>query len=192
MRRVSWRAARVFGSTPPTLTANPVTLRQPAEKDIPAITVGYNDPDTIRWFSVPEKWTHETARDYVDRLVPLWWAGGVEVVFAIADDLDSYAGSIDLSVRRDDPAVGEVGYFVLPDFRRRGYAVSAVRAISRWGFEVLGPQRIQLRWAAGNDVSGQVAARAGFATEGLMRQALMINGKRRDCWVASLLRDEVV
>jgi RimJ/RimL family protein N-acetyltransferase len=186
------RAARVFGADRPALAAGPVTLRQPMKKDVPAITAGYNDPDVIQWFGVPETWTETKALDYVDRRVPLWWTSGVEAVFAIADDLDSYAGSVDLSLRRDDPAVGEVGYFVLPNHRGRGYAAAAARSISRWGFEALGLARIQIRWEAGNDASGRVAAKAGFSTEGLMRQALLINGRRRDCWVAALLRDEVV
>ncbi|AGL14689.1 GNAT family N-acetyltransferase [Actinoplanes sp. N902-109] len=185
------RAARVFSGEPPRLTAGQVTLRRPVPADVPAMTAGYNDPDVARWFGVPEVWTTVRARDYVDRQVPQWWTGGVEAVFAIADHLDSYVGSVDLSVRRDDPAVGEVGYFVRPDHRRRGYAAAAVRAISRWGFAELGLERIQIRWEAGNAASGRVAAKAGFTSEGLMRQALVINGRRRDCWVASLLRDEV-
>ncbi|GAA2527779.1 GNAT family N-acetyltransferase [Winogradskya humida] len=186
------RTARAFHAGHPVIKAGPVTLRKPAEKDILSVTRTFNDPEVVRWFAPPQPYHESHGRRYVTVRVDEWWASGAEAVFAIADHLDAYTGSIDLRVSDNDPAVGEVGYFVAPWARGRGYAVAATRAISRWGFEELGLERIQLRWEAGNELSGKVSAGSGFTTEGSLRQALKINGTRRDCWVASRLREEAV
>jgi RimJ/RimL family protein N-acetyltransferase len=183
--------ARAFASPPPELAAGPVTLRQMTEADIPSVTMVRNDPEVARWFGIRLPYPEELAREHVLVNVPNRWKSAEEATFAISAGSVTYAGAVDLRVIGTDPAAGEVGYYVAPAARGRGYATAAVRAISRWGFEQLGLSRIQIRWQDGNEGSRRVAEKAGFRTEGLLRQALVINGVRRDCWVASLLEGEV-
>jgi RimJ/RimL family protein N-acetyltransferase len=185
------RAARTFGGAHPTLTAGELTLRPPTRRDVPGIVECHSDPETARWFDVPQPYTIEDAHTHVDRDVPRRWARGDEAVFAIADAADAYAGSVDLRIRAGDPGVGEVGFAVSPGRRGRGHAVAAVREICRWGFAELGLSRIEWRAEVGNDASRRVAEKAGFTVEGLLRQALRTSAGRRDCWVGSLLTDAV-
>jgi RimJ/RimL family protein N-acetyltransferase len=185
------RSARTFAGAHPTLPAGVVTLRPPERRDIPGIVECRSDPETARWFGVPQPYTAEDARTHVDRNVPRRWARGVEAVFAIADAADAYAGSVDLRIRPGDPAVGEVGFAVGPRSRGRGCAGAAVREICRWGFADLGLSRIEWRAEVGNDASRRVAEKAGFTVEGLLRQALRTGGGRRDCWVGSLVEGDL-
>jgi RimJ/RimL family protein N-acetyltransferase len=184
------RSARTFGGAHPALAAGDLTLRPPTRWDVPGIVECRSDPETARWFGVPQPFTVQDAHTHVDREVPRLWARGVEAVFAIADAADAYAGSVDLRIRTEDPAVGEVGFVVSPRSRGRGYASAAVREICRWGFAELGLSRIEWRAEVGHDASRRVAERAGFAVEGLLRQALRSGTGRRDCWVGSLLKDD--
>ncbi|WP_305789575.1 GNAT family N-acetyltransferase [Symbioplanes lichenis] len=186
------RSARTFQAEPPVIAAAPVTLRRPEERDIPALVTAMNDPDVVTWFGVHLPYGAAEAESHVRDEVPRLWDRGEEAVFAIVDGRDAYQGEVDVRVTTRDPAVGEVGYLVSPRARGRGYAVAAVKAISRWAFEALGLSRLEIRAADGNDASVRVAVKAGFTVEGLMRQALMINGERHDARVASLLREEVV
>ena len=186
------RAARTFGGAHPTLTGGEVTLRPPTHRDVPGIVECHSDPETARWFGVPQPYTVPDAHNHVDRAVPLRWARGVEAVFAIADAADAYAGTVDLRIRADDPAVGEIGFAVSPRSRGRGLASAAVRGICRWGFAELGLSRIEWRAEVGNDASRRVAEKAGFTVEGLLRRALPTGAVRRDCWVGSLLTDDVL
>jgi RimJ/RimL family protein N-acetyltransferase len=181
------RQARVFGGERPTLDAGPVTLRPPGDDDRDAVVAACRDPETVRWFGVPQPYTAEHARRYVHEEAPAEWARGTEAIFVIADGAGAYAGAVDLRVTPQDPAVGEVGFLVAPQARGRGYAVAALRALSRWGFAELGLRRIQWRAEVGNDASRRVAEKAGFTVEGLLRQALESDGRRFDCWVGSLL-----
>ncbi len=183
-------AARTFPAEPPELDAGRVTLRRPEERDVPDYLAACADPDVARWFGVPPGYSEDDARRYLTETVPREWAIGREAVFAVAEG-DTCVGTVDLRVRDGDPGLGEVGYLLAPGARGKGYATAAVRAISRWGFAALGLRRIEIRVEDGNEPSRRVAAKAGFTEEGLMRQALVINGTPRDFWVSSLLRNEV-
>ncbi|MEV8505200.1 GNAT family N-acetyltransferase [Actinoplanes sp. NPDC051475] len=184
------RTARTFGGEHPTISAETLTLRKPAERDVPAVVACRNDPEVVRWFGVRLPYTAADALRHVAVTVPRRWSGGEEAVFAVVDRDDAYMGSVDLRLTGADPAVGEVGFFVAQSARGRGYAVAAVRAICGWAFDTLGLARIQWRAEVGNEASRRVAQKAGFTMEGLQRQALVIGGERRDCWTASLLRGE--
>ncbi|GAA3912380.1 GNAT family N-acetyltransferase [Actinoplanes auranticolor] len=184
------RAARTFAGAHPTLPAGVVTLRPPARRDIPGIVECRSDPETARWFGVPQPYTREDARTHVDRNVPRRWARGVEAVFAVADAADAYVGSVDLRIRPGDAGVGEIGFAIAPRSRGRGHAGAAVREICRWGFAGLGLSRIEWRAEVGNDASRRVAEKAGFTVEGVLRQALRTGGGRRDCWVGSLVEGD--
>jgi RimJ/RimL family protein N-acetyltransferase len=53
--------------------------------------------------------------------------------------------------------------------RGHGHATRAVGIICRWGFRELGLERIELLAAGVNAASQQVAQRAGFTREALLR-----------------------
>jgi len=184
------KQARVFGIEPPTLDAGPVRLRPPDTRDRTAILVAYQDPQIVRWFGVPQPYTEADARRYVEQEAPQEWARGTEAIFVIADAADAYVGAVDLRISTTDPAVGEVGFLIAPQARGRGYATAAVRALATWGFAELGLIRIQWRAEVGNDASRRVAEKAGFTMEGLVRQGYQDDGRRRDCWIAALLRTD--
>ncbi|MET8153840.1 GNAT family N-acetyltransferase [Actinoplanes sp. NPDC049668] len=184
------RAARTFGGAHPTLPAGALTLRPPEQRDVSRIVATRSDPEVVRWGGVPQPYTETEAGRHVGRTVPYRWARGTEAVFAIADEAGAYAGSVDLHILPGDPAVAEVGYLISPWARGRGYATAATRAVCAWGFEALGLSRIQWRAEVGNVASRRAAEKAGFTMEGMLRQALEINGVRRDCWVGSLLKGE--
>jgi RimJ/RimL family protein N-acetyltransferase len=186
------RQARIFGGPPPTLDAGPVRLRPPAAKDVTATLVAHHDPQIVRWFGVAQPYTEADARRYIEKEAPQEWARGAEAVFVIAGPDDAYAGTADLRISAADPAVGEVGFLVAPQARGRGYATAAVRALAGWGFTELGLTRVQWRAEVGNDASRRVAQKAGFTMEGLVRQGYEEGGRRRDCWIASLLSTDRV
>ncbi|BFU46814.1 GNAT family N-acetyltransferase [Krasilnikovia sp. MM14-A1004] len=202
------RTAYTFGRPPPTLPAGPVTLRPPAERDLPGLALALADPESIRWFGGPYRptdpspparaWSTHGPPDpgaearlaaYVRTDVPGLWARGEEAVFVVADRDDDCAGSIDVRVRCGDPAVGEIGCVIAPGARRRGYATEALRAVSAWGFAALGLRRLEWRAEVDNPGSRRVAEKAGFTIEGIARAGLGRDDGRRDCWVGALLPD---
>jgi RimJ/RimL family protein N-acetyltransferase len=84
---------------------------------------------------------------------------------------ESYLANPDWDVPRI-----EVGYFLVKEFTGNGYATESAKAIIRYAFERMKVLRIDLRCAADNSASIQVAKRCGFTQEGCFRQ----NHRKKD------------
>ena len=90
--------------------------------------------------------------------------------------------------------LGHLGLALRPAFRGRGFGVETLRLLCRYGFAVLGLNRLQLETVANNLPMIRAAERAGFSKEGLLRQASWTVGSFADHVVMGLLatdwRDE--
>lgn len=183
------RRAAVFGAPRPDLPLDgvPGRLRGWQKEDIPWITLTCRDPDSVRFTSIPAPYVQSDAEWYIHEHVPVQWARGAGVGYAIADAEDRYVGSIDLRLSGLEGTEAEIGFLIAPWARRRGYASAAVRTICAWGFETLGLQRIVWMAYLGNDGSRRVAENAGFTIEGVGRAVCVQRGQRLDAWVGSLL-----
>jgi RimJ/RimL family protein N-acetyltransferase len=85
---------------------------------------------------------------------------------------------------------GEIGYVVAPSARGRGVALRSVVLLTRWGFETLGLQRLELRIDPANESSLRIAQRAGYRHEGTLRNLYFKEGLRSDTAVWSRLADD--
>ncbi|MEW2067704.1 GNAT family N-acetyltransferase [Streptomyces sp. NPDC007346] len=87
---------------------------------------------------------------------------------------------------------GWVSYWTTEAARGRGVASAGVRALARWAFGELGLYRLELGHRTDNPASCRVAARAGFAVEGLERAKLRYGDVRYDIERHARLADDVV
>lgn len=172
----SSHASRFARLEPTAINAGELRLRVWDETDIPALLQAAADSEIGRWNPVrlPGAPVGHALADAEQARV---WIASRQVwdghaAWAVCDgtdgDLLGYASLHDLQERH---LSGEVGYWVLPVARGRGVARRAVSATARFGFSVLGLNRIQLYHAVDNPASCAVASGAGFAVEGLARQA---------------------
>lgn len=163
-------------------------LRPSTERDVAAIRAVYSEPDIRHWMG----WGREDlpdeakARANIERSATAW-REGAWAVFRIADaTTDEVVGGVNL--RFGDFEVAEVSYLLRASVRGRGLATRAVRLVSRWAFDELGIERIELRAHPDNDPSCRVAERAGFTREGIERASrAWPDGTRFDSIVYSLL-----
>lgn len=93
--------------------------------------------------------------------------------------------SIDLANRS-----AEIGYVLNPDYRGHGLAAEAGAEVLRFGFEVLGLNRIEARIMQGNDASLRVAEKLGMHFEGWKRDGIYIKGSFRTIGICSILKKE--
>ena len=80
-----------------------------------------------------------------------------------------------------------VSYWLGEEFTGRGLATEALRTLSRFAFDRLGLNRLEISAAVANPKSAAVATRAGFMQEGICRNYEFINGKFEDHMRLSLL-----
>jgi RimJ/RimL family protein N-acetyltransferase len=148
-----------------------------------------DDPEIARWMPWADGFTLERALDWCTRVAHV---GGTAIGgnFAIEPrEGGRLAGAV--GVQREDHERGdvEVGYWISPWARRKGYAVEATKAVT--GFLLgAGFERVHLLVATGNHASQAVARKAGFIEEGIMRKALPVTGGRADAVLFSVLKGE--
>jgi RimJ/RimL family protein N-acetyltransferase len=157
-----------------------VVLRTPEERDLPAIEAGSRDSDVLRWIGPPEG----TAEEILALNQARWLAGSP--TFAICDPDDACLGHVWVNRGTKDPAVGYVGYWLLPAARGRGLATRAVRLVVAWAVEALGLAEVRLVTEPGNRRSQAVAERSGFVRTGLRTAPSQIDGQIIDHLVYTL------
>ncbi|KQZ05220.1 acetyltransferase [Microbacterium sp. Root53] len=168
---------------PVELRTGRLRLSAPVEADVDAIHRICQDELIQRYTTVPSPYRREDAESFV-RLVAEWWEAGSECVWALRD-AEGLVGMVGLHRIKDGAA--ELGYWLAPEARGRGYMAEATRAVVDFAF---GPMRLErLEWHAvvGNTGSARVAQSLGFQLEGVRRSGLAGHGARMDGWIAGLL-----
>lgn len=85
----------------------------------------------------------------------------------------------------------EIGYWVRTSLRGQGYITEAVRAQTRFAFDVLGARRVEIRMDARNTLSARVAERAGYTLEGRLRHITRdVNDRLADVLIYALTAED--
>ncbi len=175
---------------PVSLTTDRLLLRPVGPQDTDAVYAAAQDPDILRWTSIPSPYLREHARSFTEQLVQEGWADGSMLSWGIflleGEDL---VGMLSLTMRFLSAA--EIGFWGAKEHRGNGYVTEAARTASRWAFTDLSVDRVEWRAEVGNQPSRAVAERAGFTFEGVLRSAIIHQGVRRDSWVGSLLPSDL-
>ncbi|WP_433204177.1 GNAT family N-acetyltransferase [Dactylosporangium sp. CS-047395] len=162
-----------------------LVLRAPVDADAPAIAAAFADPALRQWSPPVQDDALTWIRDRAD------WSASARVGWVVAAaDGGPVLGSVSIRV---DAALdhGMIGYWTVPQARGRGIARRSVRAAAQFGFDVVGLHRIELCHAVGNPGSCRVAEAAGFALEGVMREAYTYgDGRRHDEHLHARLRTD--
>ncbi|MFV0461718.1 MAG: GNAT family N-acetyltransferase [Nostocoides sp.] len=177
----------------PELTDGTVRLRALEDGDIPAIVAQSNDPEVVRWTTVPHPYADTDARAYLDETRTASAAPDGTRLWGIETAAHPFAGLIDLRFR--GRGLGEVGYSLSPAARGTGIMARAVRIAARYAFTT-GPwgqplERIHWHAQVGNFASRRVAWACGFTHHGTIPGGA--RGRRADAtecpvdlWAASL------
>lgn len=166
------------------LTGAKVRLRPWTPDDADDVAAACQDPDIQRWTTVPSPYTREHAVEYVTRIAPAAWDDGGAVYAVVDSATGDLAGAIGVHGMRD--GVAHVGYWAAPAARGRGLTSDALRTLTRWFLEN-GADRVELVVEPANTGSVRVAEAAGFTREGVLRQRLLIHGRRADVAMYSML-----
>ncbi len=171
------------------LVEGSTALRAWRDSDIPELVEACQDPEIPRWTAVPQPYGETDARAYLLHRYDVL-AAGTMAPFAIVSGESSagrLVGSISLMRLSWPDRRGEVGYWLAGWGRGKGHATRAVRLICRWGFDALGLERVDLVAAVGNLASQQVAERAGFTREAVLRAYLRQKDGEHDAVAFGLL-----
>lgn len=180
--------AMSFPRDVPTLTDGVVRLRAHTPEDVDALYEQATDAVMLRWTTVPDPSTRETAREFATHVIPDGWRSDREWAFAVdapdADGVPRFVGTV--SLRNEGEGRAEVAFGAHPWARGRGYVVRALHLLLEWGFDQRGVRTV-IWWAnKGNWASRKVAWRLGFSFDGTVREWLPQRGTLYDAWVGAL------
>ncbi|WP_418956043.1 GNAT family N-acetyltransferase [Streptomyces tritici] len=183
------------------ISTDRLVLRPYEEADIPAFVEMMNDELVTAWTSVPHPYTRSDAEDWVRRIAPAERTEGRGIVFAVTEFLTQrLVGTVHLHHTNWRTGATEVAYVTAPWARGEGYATESVLAVAQWLFRDRGFERLELRTAADNTASQQVAQKIGCISEGVLRNAWIVRHQtetgewtdlRTDLIVWSLLPEDL-
>jgi RimJ/RimL family protein N-acetyltransferase len=175
------------------LSTERLVLRPYEEADIPALAEMMNDELVTAWTGAPQPYTEQHAREYVTAAAVRERAEGRGLVFAVTELLTQrLVGTVQLQHTDWRIRGTEIGYLTAAWARGEGYACESVSAVCRWLFEDQGFERVELRTAADNTASQQVAQKLGCVSEGVLRNAGIIRTQTEDGRWAEIRTDLLV
>ena len=153
--------------------------------DRPVLLAAAADVDTVRYAPFLASTELAVATDYVRRR-ELQWVNDSWYSWAVCEPTTGEMLA-EVGLRNIEPQqrTAEIACWTAPAHRSQGIMTSAVGAVLRLAFAAeplggLGLHRVGYLHAEGNAASAALAARLGLIAEGRMREAVLIDGARRD------------
>lgn len=147
-------------------------------------------------------WEPVYAPDYLSRRAyrnRVYWAhrareeGKALSLFLVRRDDGALMGAITLdNIRRGPAQMANVGYWIGPDYVRRGYMLEALRGVMDHAYGLLDLGRIEAACLPENLASRNLLEKAGFVCEGRASAYLQIAGRWRDHVLYAHLRSDRV
>jgi ribosomal-protein-alanine N-acetyltransferase len=158
-------------------------------EDLGCVEEAAQDPDIPRGTTVPATFTPAEGMAWIERQ----WSrhdDGTGLSQAIADAVSNVAlGAVVLMARK--PGTVEIGYWLIPGARGRGFGSRAVDLLARWAVTEAALARVEALVAPDNISSQRVLEKAGFRREGHLRSYLVFERQRADAHMYSLLPSDL-
>ena len=167
------------------LEGKTVNLRLVEKEDLPTISEWLNKPEVFGEYNpLIQVSRTEIEKDYEKRSFE-------QTEFFIEGKDGSRLGYIwHFNVIHPAGNILEIGYFLVPSERGKGYCTEAVNIILDYLFLSKNIERIQALTDLRNLGSQRVLEKAGFKKEGTIRKLFFLRGQPRDAFLFSILREE--
>lgn len=144
-------------------------LRQVTEDDAAFILDLLNQPSFIRYIGDRKVRSLEQAREYVESRFTRSYQKFGFGMWAIELKADKTPIGICGFVRRETLPDADIGFALLSQFERKGYALETAAATMRYGSEKLNLGRVLAITSQDNEASGKLLEKLGFKFEGLIK-----------------------
>jgi len=170
------------------LRAGELVLRFPTLDDVDGVLPAFTDPELREAGNLPAFGREELVASIED-LPTMAEQGRLLALAAAHAETGEIVGGGTIHHLDAERRIVEIGYFVLPHARQRGYATTIARLLAEHAFS-LGIERVAAYVNVGNVASERVLEKAGFTREGVVRSMPKPDGRRIDKTLFSLLPGE--
>ena len=161
-------------------------LRPWSPHDVAAVKRAFDDQDIRRWHTRRMD-TEAEALAWIASWSQRWQAETDASWAVVRVGTDEVVGQVGLRTVFLEAGAAQVSYWLLPQARGQGLAVSGTRAVQAWAFSELGLRRLALQHSVHNSRSCHVARAAGFSLEGTLRRYLLHADGLHDTHVHAVL-----
>lgn len=169
-----------------------IELRLSSERDIPETLIAHqDDPELYARLGLPRPPSGAELGRLAEAADADLGAGERVTLTILTPGSDDCRGQVSVLHPDWDSDRAELGIWVAPQTRGRGYARSALTLTARWLFERCGLERVALLTETDNEPMLAAAAAAGFVREGVLRGHTRERGRRIDLVSMSLLAADV-
>ena len=180
----------------PSLSTARLQLREIVASDAPALLAIHGDREAMKWFGTDPLVDLEAAEKVIAGFANLRTPPGTGVRWGIvhADPARGSAliGTCGVFRWNRGWQTCLTGYELARHAQGQGFMTEALRAIYAWAFETMAVERIEAQVHPQNAPSLALLKTLGFVEEGLMREAGLWLGERRDLVQLGLLKREFV
>ncbi len=153
--------------------------------DRPVLLTAAGDADTLRYAPLLAATTMAAATDYVRRRAQQWTEDRWYSWAVCEPTTGEMLAEVGLRNIEHTQRSAELACWTAPAHRGKGVMTTAIGAVLRLAFADaglggLGLHRVSYLYVAGNTASAALARRCGMVTEGQMREAVTVDGERRD------------
>ena len=162
-----------------------MNLRIVEKEDLPMISEWFNKPEIFGEYNpLIQVSRTEIEKDYEKRSFE-------QIEFLIEGKDGSKLGYIwQFNVMHPAGKISEIGYFLVPNERGKGYCAEAVNIMVDYLFLSKNVERIQAMTDLRNVSSQKVLEKSGFKKEGTVRKLFFLRGQLTDAFLYSILREE--
>lgn len=167
------------------MSGDRVALHTVEEADLDAFARARSDPDIRMPLSIDTPQNREGLESFFEETV-----SDEEGAWFVATVDEETVGAAMFPEVRESDGLGEIAYWILPEYQGEGYGREAVSLLLEYGFEELRLNRVAADCLATNDASRGLLESLGFSSEGRFREATFQHGSHVDVLRYGLLADE--
>jgi RimJ/RimL family protein N-acetyltransferase len=156
--------------------------------DLDMFHIGENNPNVRETLFLFSPLTKNQAKDKITE----WIEKSENKIFTICENETNIPIGITGLFRIESISRAATFYIAIynPEFWSKGYGKEATKLVLKYSFDILNLNRIQLHVANNNKNGIKAYEKAGFVTEGILREAMYHNNKYVDFYVMSILRTD--
>ncbi|MFF4602380.1 GNAT family N-acetyltransferase [Streptomyces sp. NPDC001339] len=175
------------------ISTDRLVLRPFEEADVPALAEMMSDELVTAWTALPHPYTTADALAWATGKAAAVRTEGRGIALAVTEFLTQrLVGSVHLDHTDWRVRSTELRYVTASWARGEGYACESVLAVAQWLFQDQKFERIELRTAADNTASQQVAQKVGGISEGVLRNAWIARSRMEDGGWTEIRTDLIV
>ncbi len=173
----------------PEITTERLLLRNIEQNDASVVLAGYSNPKIYNYISVAYHTLAEVQiqlnwyKEIFTNRTGMWWG------ICLKKD-GMMIGNGGFHRWQKEHKCIELGYWILPEYQRKGYASEAIFAMCQYAFRHLDIHRIEAIVEGENAGSMLLLKKAGFTNEGCRKECEWKNNKFIDLYSFALLKIE--